>query len=389
MPYTPPKVYRSTSLMGTYTELTGITSINIFRGRQFAQDPFSGSTCVIELIPATSYATPITVGQFLDIRDSNSGSSPAYFQGIIRDVRRTYEIPYNASTGYAPADRITITVAGGTGVMGSSLYRFDQTRYAGDIMYEVLFDTNEVEMISPTVPLASFDKPSGVQQSPTSSGQGVKAGTSVLAFKNVQLDTAQWMIDDGDNQRNSIYDVRANVFPTNAWGTNISFVDDGSTGSNVFRYSGIEYLSGAQTSFDRVVIKPDGLTQQSAQLANNAKNGIFIDTYDASTTQAANLAAYVLAVNQQTTPAPFVVQTNSAINDTVGNLGKMETYPVGLGVTVKFRGSTVYATVQGWSFGYYPEMATVQCFLSPSLGTPFTLDSAAFGVLDTNRLGYP
>lgn len=389
MPYTPPKVYYSTSLMGTYTELTGITAINISRGRQHAHDPFSGSVCVIEIIPANSYATPLAVGQFLDIRDSNSGSSGAYYQGIIRDVRRTYEIPYNSSTGAAPADRITLTVAGGTGVMGSSLYKQAQTRISGDVMWEVIFDTNGVEIARPTVGVANQETPTGIIQSSTAFGGGVGAGTSVLAYKSVQLATAQWVIDDGDNQRNSIYDVRANVFPINGWGTPISFVDDGSTGTEVFRYSGIEYLSGAQTSYSRVVVQPDGLTAQSSEQSTTAKNGLSIDTYDSSTTQAKSLADYVLLVNSQTTPAPFVIQTTTAITDTAGKLGKIESYPVGLGVTVKFRGTTVYATVQGWQFGYYPDMATIQVFLSPSLGTPFTLDSTAFGVLDTNRLGYP
>lgn len=389
MPYTAPKAYYATTLLGTYTEITGIQSINIRRGRQHAQDPFSGSSCVIELIPATTYATPFAVGQFLDVRDSNSGSSAAYYQGVITDVQRRYDIPYNSVSGAAPADRVVLTVTGGTGVMGSSLYTQAQTRIAGDVMYEVQLDTNQVEVIQPTVSIADFYNPSGVQQSSTAFGGGVAAGTSVLAYKSVQLATAQWIIDDGDNERNSASDTGVNVYPTNGWGTPISFVDDGSTGTEVFKYSAIEYLSGAQTTFSRVVVKPDGLTPQSAQSATNAKNALVVETYDDTTTQADKLADYLLLINSQTTPVPFIIQTSTAVSDTAAKLGKMENYPVGVGVTVKFRGSTVYATVQGWSFGYYPDLCTVQCYLSPSLGTPFTLDSSTFGVLDTNRLGYP
>jgi hypothetical protein len=62
---------------------------------------------------------------------------------------------------------------------------------------------------------------------------------------------------------------------------------------------------------------------------------------------------------------------------------------LGAGVTVLFRGTTALAEIQGINTVFYSDYAQLQLYLSPSLGTPFTLDSSTFGVLDTNRLGYP
>jgi hypothetical protein len=61
---------------------------------------------------------------------------------------------------------------------------------------------------------------------------------------------------------------------------------------------------------------------------------------------------------------------------------------IGALVTVIFRGTTVTAQIQGINTTFYPDYASVQLYLSPSIGAPFTLDSPILGVLDQNRLGF-
>jgi hypothetical protein len=62
---------------------------------------------------------------------------------------------------------------------------------------------------------------------------------------------------------------------------------------------------------------------------------------------------------------------------------------IGASASIVFRGTTVTGQIQGMSAAFYPDRAGVQLYFSPSLGTPFTLDSSTNGVLDQNRLGYP
>ena len=105
---------------GTYTALTGIQSVQINRGRNRFQDQFNQTTCVVELIPANSYALPLEVGQWIDVRVLPIFTAAAWFTGRISDVQRDYNFPYNTGTGAAPADRITITAVGAMGAIGQS-----------------------------------------------------------------------------------------------------------------------------------------------------------------------------------------------------------------------------------------------------------------------------
>lgn len=380
MAYTPPKVWYSSTINGTYTELTNIQSINITRGRQRFVDPFVGSQCVIELIPANSYALPLAIGQFVDVRPANSAASPCYFNGRITDIERSYGIPYDASaTIAAPADRITITVGGATSVLGSQNFDVDTSWSANA---DVISAVGMSVAISYGVNVTN-SSPSGV----LASAQTLPKGTALMDVINQSLRTAQWVIDDADQERSNSggYNYSTSWFPLASTGTSFAFADNAST---PYRFNQIEYVSSVQQTFSTVVVEPVGLSPQAAT-SGTLKNGYTFSSYDATTTQAANLAAYVLLVGNQTTPVPFVVRTNTAVADGVDTLADLSVYPVGTAANILFRGTQVAATVQGWQFGFYLDMATVGCYLSASLGTPFTLDSNLYGGLDYNRLGYP
>ena len=379
MAYTPPKVWYSATIGGTYTELTGVQSINISRGRQRYTDPFSASVCTIELIPANSYSPALAIGQFLDIRASNSGSSPASFVGRITDVQRSYGIPYNASnTIAAPADRITLTCTGGTGVAASQAITTDFSMAFG------LGAMVEMNSLLATYSDVSVTNYGDFVNTAPSSIQTITAGAHVWDVANQLLRTAQWFIDDDDQGRAALVDY---IVALRAPGTttSITFQDNNTSG---YRYSEIEYLSSVQQTFSTVVVEPAGLTPQYAT-SGSLLNSFNLTTFNATTADALSLASYLQALSYQTAPTPFVIRTSTAVANGVDALADFVSYPVGIGVEVKFRGTTVAATVQGWQFGFYPDYATVACFLSPSFGTPFTLDSTLFGVLDTNRLGYP
>ncbi len=390
MPYTAPKVYRAETLTGTYSELTGIQSVNITRGRQRSQDPFSGSTCVIELIPANSYAIPLALGQFVDIRDSNSAASPCYYAGRITDIQRRYDVPYNSGTGAAPGDRITLVVSGGLGVVGANITNITTNLLNGyDAISQISGIFAGAVYVFINAPYNFIPPDKDIWSGVFTSGQTIQAGTSGLSVVSKLLNMAQWIADDYDQTRAQYggYNYGIVVQPPGASGTPITFTDDGSAG---FKYQTIEYLSSLQSSFSTIAVEPDGLTKQfSTNVSSTLNNTLTVETYDQTTTQAKNLADYLLTVSTQSQPAPFVIETSSAASDTAGELGRFTTYPIGTAATVKFRGSTVFAMVQGWSIAYYADMARVRCYLSPSLGTWFTLNSTAFGVLDTNRLGYP
>lgn len=395
MPYTPPNVYYASVFDGTYTKLDGVQSVSINRGKARFQDPTPLTKCSIELIPQSTYPAAITIGQFIDIRDTNSGASSAYFVGKITDIERTYDIPYSAGTGFAPGDRVTITVTGGTGVLASGLASYNAGATV-DATNPLMLGSMAVANVYAITPQnTGYVYGSG---NPVNIGQNVKMGVDVqpwLDIINDILNTIQYSADDYDLNRvfkynGFITDVYAGVYfyPTGQTGVTLSFVDDGSTGASIYKYGLIQYASSIQTAFTQVLVTST-LAEQNRTSGSAPYVGFTYSTLAATTTQAQQLGDYVLTVNNSTTPTPFTIGVNTAIQDNIGELGKLANCPIGTGVTVKFRGTTVNATVCGLNVNYYPEYANITLNLTPSLGTPFTLDSTAFGILDTNRLGYP
>jgi hypothetical protein len=394
MAYTTPNVYYAATFNGTYTELDGVQSVLINRGKSRFQDPSTASRCTIELIPQSSFPS-MTIGQFIDIRDANNGSSSAYFVGRITDIQRTYSIPYNSSTGAAPGDRVVISVTGGTGVLAAS------GTTAGNILSPV--DATYYLMTVPEVCRVYAITPQNIGFSWSGAPSPTPIGINVLATEaqawqnfNLALNTVQYSVDDLDLNRTfkinsfGIYDIYAGVYsyPTGQTGKSISFVDDGSTGSTVYKYSQVEYASSVQSAFTQIIVEST-LASQDSNNGNPPFVALNYQSIVATTAQATTLGNYVLAVNSSTTPTPFSATTTTLQQDTAAALGKILECPIGTAVTFKFRGTTVSATVCGISANYYPDRANIRLTLSPSLGTPFTLDSSAFGVLNQNRLGYP
>lgn len=390
MPYTTPTVNYCATINGTYTSLTGIQSVSISRGRQRFQDNFTQTNCVIELIPAATYAVPLAVGQFIDVRTTNAAGSPAYFVGNITDIERQYSIPYTAATGLAPADRITITAAGTLGVLGKSTFAdyFIVSSNATETIGQVAVNAGAI------VDGVGFNYSSLAINSAQ-----LLSNIGVLDLVNTLLRTAQYFIDDIDNAR-AAYLGRNNVgvtFQPGQGNTTYTFSDAETVGA--FSFNNLQFLSSVQNTFTEAQVAPAGLATQTASSGSAPYNTLVYDTYSVSTADAASLAGYIINLQSTTTAVPFSISTNTNLAPTCTTISQLAltgvlsdiTAGMNLGATVKviFRGTTANATIQGINTTFYPDYATVQLFLSPSLGTAFTLDSTVLGVLDTSRLGFP
>jgi hypothetical protein len=379
MSYTAPTVNYSATINGTYTSLTGVQSVSISRGRQRFQDNFPQTSCVIELIPANSYALPLAVGQFIDVRNFNSAAGIAYFQGVITDVNRKFSIPYDSSTGAAPGDRITITATGSVGQLGNtSLNNYSVANTSAIV--EVINAANEndvgVNYLNDTGLLTSAQTFTG----------------GLLDLINTLLRTMQFFLDDLDSKRTGTF----RAFWVGIYANSLldfTFSDAGTVGA--FKFTDLQYLSSVQNVFTQVEVVPKGLATQTVNTGVAPYNTLVYDTFSASTANAADLAQYILATQSSAQITPFTITTNTNVSpDCVGfaAINKFNDSAavqiIGALVTVIFRGTTVTAQIQGINTTFYPDYASVQLYLSPSIGAPFTLDSPILGVLDQNRLGF-
>jgi hypothetical protein len=383
MPYTTPTVNYCATIDGTYTSLTGIESISVSRGRQRFQDNFTPTSCTIELIPANTYALPLALGQFIDVRNANTSTSPCYFAGTITDIERKYAMPYTSSSGAAPQDRIIITATAATGVLGKSS--------VANYLLGTTDCTNAIYLLGLNAGVNSiFEYYSPVNNSTT---LNINSGTFDLV--NALLRTCQWFIDDLDGQRNIAYGT--NTFPPGQGSGSFTFSDAGTVGA--YKFTDLQFLSSVQNTFNQVQVVAPGLATQTSTTGSAPYTTLVYNTYNKTTSDALSLANYITRVQSTSTASPYSITTTTLTAPTCMTLGVLNDwtiYTTGLGamtlgaaVTVIFRGTTTTAQIQGINTTFYPDYGTVQLFLSPSLGTPFILNSSAFGVLDTNRLGYP
>lgn len=394
MSYSVPIVTYSTSLQGTYTQLTGVQNVTISRGRQRFTDNFPASSCTIELIPATSYATPLAIGQYLDVRVTTSGTSRAYFTGRITDIQRRYEMPYNSSTGYAPADRITITATGGTGTLAATqTLNFPIGNSANRVVEENI--GNIATNVNVFRSWVTYQPSVFVKQltTPVSGGS--------LDIVNKLLRTGQMVIDDLDlnrtvlfsNQNTGIrvwYSDEFVELPSEPVFTDVKPV------TTQLPFTAIEFLSGAQENYTQVVVEADELADQNATTGLAPYNALTYTTFSESTTEAASLAGYLVSMlSGQVTAAPFMLQTDTYVAPLcveqlyVPRAQFAETSLIGTSAAIQFRGTNYKAIVQGFNCSFSLNRAIATFFLSPSLGQPFILDSTAYGKLDVNRLGFP
>lgn len=114
MPYSAPTIatvnIRTSPLTSVMTQVPGVISISLERGRQRLIDDIQGLTATIEfygsafgLTDLPRIGTPIVIG---------ASNNQGYFSGYVIDITRTYGIPYASGLGYGPEDRIIVTAAG-------------------------------------------------------------------------------------------------------------------------------------------------------------------------------------------------------------------------------------------------------------------------------------
>lgn len=380
--YTLPIVSYFDNRMANYTTLTGVQSVVVRRGRTFFQDPWSASTITIELVPATSYAVPIEVGQKIDLRSGSSLTSRRWFHGQITSVQRVYGMPYNAGTGYAPQDRIIITGTGGTGLVAMT-----------DLDVDVAWGNNLKVAIQNVIQtgtsslVAYYDAPQG---DPRVSAQADPFGQT-WPILNDLVRTGNRILDDFDRLSGASFDILC--APVGYSQTPLAFSDAG--GGTKFTH--VEFLSSDQTTFDVVTVSAAGLAPQTARDPSYRNlNTMNVSTYNETTADALSLANYYLAtLGAAKAPTPYRIRTNTELSATclepsyLANNQFVYSGVIGRAINVTFRGSTTTGICQGVTLAFYPEIASVEYTMAPSLGQPFTLDSSLFGILNTSRLAYP
>jgi hypothetical protein len=349
------------------TNITDVQNITITRGRQQITDVFRGATAVIEGRNVSALPT-IEIGQQIEIVASQGIDDFTMFYGIVADVQITYGF-VSAMDTYKISCEDSLAIAG-RGLTSDS-FSWGSGLTAFGAAEAVLADAFGSSLIL-----------NGVDTGALVSAQSAP-NTNVLTLLNQLMQTEQGYLS-GQNEAVIDWYGRNDYSGQPVIGV---FTDGtGVTIEETSKFDTVVFRSMADSFFEQTVVEPKGLASVSS---GTGKRVYTVQTFDKDLNQSQSLADYLLATLQVQEQVPSTisvmseVQTNNVAIQAAKEAGTGRRCGLILrsdGYDVFVEGSTVTATPEQSRFTFNLVSSEALVF--------FILDSLAFGVLDSNKLGY-
>ena len=380
-----PKTYKvKYSLDGvTFTALSNVQGINIKLGREKQLDAYNASNAEIEVRYPTGYASPIAdmkTGTYIKIESPSwLDTIGGCFLGRIRDVQVRYGIPYVGSVGNA--DYLTVSCEG----FFAAVSRMNGNDYpiASGAPQAQLTASNAITGVA-----GGYFRPAGVEP--------VMVGTTISGtwgdWYNQLLTTLNGRMWDC-NALNEITVV--SPFLQNPINEAATAIFSDTPASNQYSYDQIDFNSYADNFWTQVSVTPVGgsavtVTQAGATIPYRTYT---INTLNSSTAQATDFANYLASLYAT---AQFRIASISCLMEATPWNGYLDILAsqspasyMGMRISVKFRGTTYSAIIEGVTISATPESSRYTFTLSSAEQNNYlVLNSSVYGRLDFNRLGY-
>ena len=354
---------------GTADSLTDIQDISIQKGRVQITDPFKASTAKITGRNVAGLPT-IEIGSEIEIYvDQSAFVAPeSMFYGVVADVQITFG-------QIASMDTWVIYCEDALATAGRSFTTNVFSWSAGITAYEAAEDV----MTNAFSGALTLDGNVGIDTVSAESAPN----TNVLQLLNELAATEQGYLTS--LQPDEIKWVNRSEYILNQV---LGDFTDGSlaTVNTAAPFNDVTFRSQSDSFFDKVIVEPQGLAAQSSGTGSRV---FTVKTYDETTAQAKNLADYILTTLQVQDSVPSTISAISEIQ--TNNLVVTAFQQTG-------QGAVIGLILRGQSYGLFLEGATVSAtpdqtrftynVVSSAALAFFILDSAVFGVLDQDRLGF-
>jgi hypothetical protein len=353
--------------------LAEFTTLTLNKGRQQVQDPFKAGTASVTGLDIST-VSGLDIGDRLTIKVvAINGTTVSYtlFDGQIANITADFGFTTNmdrwtieADDSLAAAGRIFMSnffVAGMTTGVASSF----------------VAQATGIDVFQP-FPVAAESKVS------TQSFDN----ENLLTVLNKLIATEQGRLVPVNPDNMQFY----NRNTLNIFGTLCNFTD-GTVASALpaVKYQQIVFRSRSESFYTKVIVEPEGLASQTSGTGSRV---FTMQTYDQTTAQASDLAAYVLATldvsqdvpasisyiaeNQATASVQYAVEAATFLTLSASN-----------SILLTLRGTQYSCFVEGFTVSANPDQTRFTLNLSSSEATVgFILDDADFGVLDQNKLGF-
>jgi hypothetical protein len=357
--------------------LDDLQTVNITTGRKGVQDPYKAGTANIEGRNPADLPV-IEVGDFLIVEAYPPDESLQYimFNGRIADVQIQF--------GFVPAlDRYTIFAedalanAGRLNVNGSWVAGITTAEAAEDILAGT-----GVPIVFLTPALAGASKVSAQ----------TLTNANLLTVLNELMATEQGNLSSASNDQIQ-WQGRNELTVSNP---SAIFTDDpaGVSVTPQVVYDVLNFASLADNVATKVIVTPEGLAPQTF---GSGTKSFEMKSYDQTTSQAGDLAAYVQSTLTQATDVPFSISTRTSLQSDLFILYLADSGPrARLFVEVELRGTIYNCIINGATVSSDPSDTRVQLYLyAADLSAFFVLDDDFYGRLQddgppafNNKLGF-
>ena len=360
---------------GTFNVLPDLQTMNINHGRRQITDPFRAGTA--ELVGREPDNLPeVIIGAQMRIeRKVSSVSWAVFWDGYVSDLKKTFGFVTNE-------DKWELSCEDSLAVIGK-MYTRTGFSWAAGLTTEVAATAvaNDASF-NLEIGFSSFSRS-------TVSAQSVP-NENALDLLNRLATTEQARIAPA-RPSNSIPGFARVIWYGRDRGSigaaNSVFTDDTlASGLNKIYYNKVEFASQADSYFNRIVVEPAGLTPQVEGIGDRSYTA---STFDQTTTQADNLAAYLLGALDVDNAVPSVIgcTAETQVNDAAIDFAQYAFE--GLRIEVILRGVNYTAFVEGAVISSDPSQTFMTFYLSSAEArVGFVLDDAILGVLDSSKLGF-
>lgn len=346
----------------TYT-ITDLQSVFISWGLQNITDVWAPARVTIEGRNPDQFNTyPLKMGNGLQVDMSSTSGSPTVtnkpmFYGNISDIAYTYDFVTNGDRWRIEGEGTSARIGRQTG---------NATWTAGQNIEQA------VEAFSPPITINGYNLASTVSAQSITEQQAGSYFGSLLQMEQAAVGESYTAVD--------LYGRNYTAWPGH------TFSDGTVATTDPIKYDGIDFGSRAQNYNTKVVVSPDGLAAQTAGTGDRVYQ---VNTYDETTSQAADLANYLNAslVLQEGNPLVIscqdFVQPHNYLKDMCTPILPWSHFQIAFRgdlYPVYAIGGTITATPEATRFTYNLIPDSVKQFL--------ILDSLYFGTLDTNKLGF-
>jgi hypothetical protein len=355
--------------------LDDYTSFTVTTGRQQVQDPFKAGTASITGRDLTN-VTGLDIGDFLLIRITEFFGTPisyTVFSGTISNITADYGFVSNGDTWtiqgedfLADVGRAFTTDSWPAGIATSVAAAAAMNGTGVNLNY-VITPTGSSKVSAQSWTNAN---PLNILNTLIATEQG-----RIISAPSIGVKDVEWY------NRNTL----------NYFGTLCNFTD-GTVASALppVVFQNVEFRSRADSFFTKAIVEPDGLASQSAGTGTRV---FTLQSYDQTTAQASDLAAYILATLDVSQDVPsrvsYIAENQPLPSNQFSVRAALECVSGTRSILVTLRGTQYSCFVEGVTISADPAQTRFTLNLSSSeAAVGFVLDDAILGVLDTSKLGF-